>query len=278
MSNRQYAHSNAMMTVSTPISLQGRKALVTGSSHGIGSWLVEGLAQAGADVAVHGVASNEVLFATCERCANYAVHAVTVTGDLAESGRPAAIVDEVVGKLGGLDILILNASIQYRQWWDEWDADAARKMCAVNLEATAEMIAAAVPGMKAAGWGRVITLGSVQQYVPNPHTPFYAATKHAQLGYIRAIAGELAGSSVTLNNIALGVFETDRNRDALSDPVYRQKIQHTIPAGRFGNTDDCTGAALWLCSDAGGYVTGNDIVVDGGMSLGNPPKQEKPHD
>ena len=121
--------------------------------------------------------------------------------------------------------------------------------------------------MVARGWGRIVTLGSVQQVRLHPEMIVYAATKAAQANMVRNLARQFAASGVTVNNLAPGVFATDRNADALADPDYRSKVLAAIPAGIIAEPVDIAGAALLLCSDAGRYLTGADIPVDGGLGL-----------
>lgn len=129
------------------------------------------------------------------------------------------------------------------------------------------MIQVTVPPMQARRWGRVLTIGSVQQARPNPVMPVYAASKGAQTTFVKYLAKQVSGDGVTVNNLAPGVVLTDRSRAPLSDPKYAAKFLSYIPAGYFAEASDMAGMALLLCSEAGRYVTGQDIFVDGGMSL-----------
>ena len=121
--------------------------------------------------------------------------------------------------------------------------------------------------MKAKGWGRIVTIGSVNQYNNHPELSFYGVTKAAQKKMVENIAPSLAPFGVTVNNIAPGAIETPRNDAALADDGFRKKVVASIPAGYVGNPKDMNGAALLLCSDEGRYITGSEIIVDGGMHL-----------
>ena len=123
------------------------------------------------------------------------------------------------------------------------------------------------PAMKEKGWGRVITVGSVQQTKPHPDMAVYAATKCAVMSLVRNVAKQVAPYGVTVNNLSPGVIATPRNDAALSDPVYAEKVLAGIPMHFAGEPSDMAGAALLLASDAGRYITGIDLVVDGGMGL-----------
>lgn len=130
-----------------------------------------------------------------------------------------------------------------------------------------QLTAKYIPYMKKQHYGRIITIGSVNQYKQNPQLMVYAATKSAQMNFVQTMARELAGFGITVNNIAPGVILTPRNEEALSDKEYKAKIYSSIPAGFGGTPEDIAPAALLLCSDEGRYITGTDVVIDGGMHL-----------
>jgi NAD(P)-dependent dehydrogenase (short-subunit alcohol dehydrogenase family) len=121
--------------------------------------------------------------------------------------------------------------------------------------------------MKENGFGRILTVGSVQQYRPHKDMAVYAATKEAQMSLVKNIAKQVATYGITVNNLCPGVIATPRNDEALSNEEYRQKVLNGIPSGYAGEADDCAYAALYLCSTEARYVTGSEIIVDGGMHL-----------
>jgi len=121
--------------------------------------------------------------------------------------------------------------------------------------------------MKAKGWGRVITIGSVQEAKPHPDMLVYSATKAAQTNMVESLSLQLAKDGITVNNVAPGVIYTDRNVEALSDKEYAQKVKDSIPVGFYGKPEDCAGIVSLLCSDEGRYITGQSIFVDGGKSI-----------
>jgi NAD(P)-dependent dehydrogenase (short-subunit alcohol dehydrogenase family) len=129
------------------------------------------------------------------------------------------------------------------------------------------MIQVLAPPMQAEKWGRILSIGSVQEAKPHPDMLVYAASKAAQTNMIQNLSRMLAPDGITANNLAPGVITTDRNVDALSDSAYAEKVRSWIPAGILGSPDDCAGAALLLCSEAGRYITGQNLFVDGGMGL-----------
>ena len=221
--------------------LLGKTALVTGSTRGIGKAIGDAFEEFGATVIRHN----------------------TKVCDLAD----ANAVEAWLKTLPPVDIVVANASIQERMKWHEFAMDEARKEAQVNYLATLRIFQAAYPHMKAQKWGRLIVVGSVQERRPHPDMVAYAATKGAQENLVRNIARQVAAEGITVNNLCPGVFATDRNAEALSDPVYREKVLNAIPMHLAAEPEDAAGAALLLASDAGRYITGATILVDGGLSL-----------
>jgi NAD(P)-dependent dehydrogenase (short-subunit alcohol dehydrogenase family) len=253
-----------MMPVRDHFDLTGRKALVTGSSRGIGRAIALALAEYGADVAVHcarRVADAEEVAAQARA---FGVESMVVQADIGDAAGPPRLVEAVSEGLGPIDILVLNASIEERTPWAEISLEAFQRQVDVNLRSTMQLFQLVVPGMMARRWGRVVTLGSIQQVKPSPVMLLYAGHKMAQLNMARNLALQVARSGVTVNNLAPGAILTERNAEPLSDPEHRARIEGRIPLGRLGAPDDLVGAALLLCSDAGRYITGVDLFVDGG--------------
>lgn len=247
--------------------LSGRTALVTGSSRGIGRAIALGLAECGAAVAVHGTQPTQALEDTVADVQRISPRSIAVTGDLVLTDVPLRLVTEVSARLGSLDILVANASVQIRKPWAEVTDEEADQQMQINFHATLRMIQAAVPGMRARRWGRILTIGSVQQRRPHPDMVVYAASKAAQENLVRNLAKQLGPEGITINNLAPGVILTDRNTPALADETYAERVRQMIPVRYFAEATDCAGAALLLCSDAGRYITGVDLQVDGGMCL-----------
>ena len=247
--------------------LTGRTALVTGASRGIGRAIALGLARAGADVLVHAASRRAAADEVAASIRASGVRAGVCIADLAAADAPARIFQEATALLGRIDILVLNASVQFRRTWDHFDRAEFDQMLAVNFRASIELMLLAIPAMRTGHWGRILTLGSVQQTKPSPFMPVYAATKLAQLSIVRSYAKQLAPHGITINNLAPGIIETDRNVEALADADYRARMLAMVPAGRLGQPEDCAAAALLLCSDAGSYITGADLYIDGGMCL-----------
>jgi NAD(P)-dependent dehydrogenase (short-subunit alcohol dehydrogenase family) len=247
--------------------LTGRRALVTGAPRGIGKSIALALAECGADVVINYASSKALGEAAADEARAFGVKAFAIQAELGQDGAARRLYEESVAALGGVDILVHNASVQYRTAWGDIPSSEFDHQIAVNLKAMVELTQAAVPPMCDRGWGRVLMIGSVQQAKPHPEMWIYAGTKHAQLNMSRNLALRVAQYGVTVNNLAPGAINTFRNEETLSDPENVARMNARIPLGRVGEPDDCAAAALLLCSDAGRYITGADLFVDGGLSI-----------
>ena len=170
-------------------------------------------------------------------------------------------------KTGAVDILVLNASVQYKErWLDITDAHFEAQVN-VNLRSTWKLMQLYYPAMEANGWGRIVTVGSVNQHRQHPELSMYAATKCAVMSLVKNIAKTAAPHGVTVNNISPGAIRTPRNEAVWNDPAKRAAVEAQIPAGRFGTAEEVANAVLFLCGEDAGYITGDDLTVDGGMRL-----------
>ena len=239
--------------------LKNKTALVTGSTQGIGYAIAQTFAKAGARVFVH--CSSDIGKAEKIRAELGAFGAVTA--DLSDENATHALHKAT----GDVDILVTNASVQFRTPWDKIPISELDKQVNVNFKSTLLLMQAYYPAMKEKGWGRIITVGSVQQTKPHPDMAIYAATKCAVMSLVKNVAKQVAPFGVTVNNLSPGVIATPRNDAALSDPIYAEKVMAGIPMHFAGEPSDMAGAALLLASDAGRYMTGIDLAVDGGMGL-----------
>ena len=243
--------------------LKGRTALVTGSSRGIGRAIAMLLGEAGAQIRFHASKPSARLDDTLAEAKGKGIDCDSVAADLST---PEGI-ETIVQTVRETDILILNASVQAYQTLTEFDPEEFAREFNTNVRSSFALVKAFLPGMAKRGFGRIITIGSVNQWKQSPRLCIYASTKSAQVNMIMNCARSYAKFGVTANNIAPGVIATDRNKAALDDPAMAEMIMKQIPAARFGTAEDCAGLALLLCSEAGSYITGADIPVAGGMQL-----------
>lgn len=255
------------MNDNSRFTLKGRTALITGSSRGIGAAMALGLGRAGANVVVHCVENVETANEVCKSIQSLGSQAVPIRGDLRDASAVEHIATQALDAFGQIDILIHNASIQFRTDWRAITREQAIELFNINLFSALDLTQRLAPPMITRGWGRMLMIGSVQQMVPHPEMALYAASKSALENLTRNLAKQLASSGVTANTLAPGVIDTDRNKQALGNETYLQQILAKIPAKRVGQPEDCVGAALMLCSDAGAYITGQTLFIDGGMSL-----------
>lgn len=240
-----------------------KTALITGSSRGIGRALALRLAKEGYKVILHGIIDSpkaEEVKTLVEKAGGMAEF---IPADLSNPEN-ISVLSEAAKKC---DVLVLNASVQIKKKWEDITTEDAYTQINCNFVSSLKLIQAAVPHMKENNWGRIITIGSVQEAKPHPDMLVYSATKAAQTNMVKSLSLQLASFGITVNNVAPGVIYTDRNVDALSDPVYAKKVMDSIPVGFYGEPDDCAGIVSLLCSEEGRYITGQNLFVDGGKSV-----------
>jgi NAD(P)-dependent dehydrogenase (short-subunit alcohol dehydrogenase family) len=269
------AHAEAARRVAERFSMRGRRALVTGGSVSIGRAIALAFADAGADVAIHHARAADVAFGKPDA-------AEATAADIRARGRRAAVIEadfEVSGEarrsvqaaeqaLGGVDVLVVCASIQYRTPFDEVTPEQIERQIQINFRASIELLQAAMPPMKARGWGRVLTLGSINETRPEPVLSIYAALKSAQHNLAINLARQYAPFGVTVNNLSPGLIATERNAWRRVDTAEWAGIERGAnPMGRAGTPEEMAGAALLLCSDAGSFITGADVQATGGKHL-----------
>ena len=239
--------------------LTGKTALVTGATQGIGFAIAKCLSEHGAKVFVAGASNLEKCRAACEKISG----SVPVCANLLNESD----LDALYQKTGDVDILVLNASMQYKAPWDEFSVEQYETMMDCNVKSSYLLIQKYTPAMKRKGWGRIVTLGSCNQYKQHPELSLYAVTKAAQMKMVQNFAPYLAPYGVTINNIAPGAIATPRNATIVDDDVLRASVEKKIPCGRFGKAEEIAPAVLLFCSEEGAYITGTDLVIDGGLSL-----------
>lgn len=240
-----------------------KTALITGASRGIGRAIAIALAEDGYEVILHcvnSIAKAEDVRAIIE---NVGGKAKILTADLCDPEQTKALAEQ----MGNVDVLVLNASIQVRKAWQEITREESYAQLNCNFLSSMVLMQGVVPYMKQQKWGRIITIGSVQEAKPHPDMLIYSSSKAAQTMMVKSLALQLAEDGITVNNLAPGVIYTDRNVEALSDPEYAKKVTDSIPVKYYGEPEDCAGIVRLLCSEAGRYITGQSIYVDGGKSV-----------
>lgn len=240
-----------------------KTALVTGSSRGIGRAIAIRLAKDGYRVLVHAAVNMAKAEETKAVILKNGGEAEILVANLTDLEQTKVLCE----KMGEVDVLVLNASIQYRTPWQEISPEACCEQLNCNFTSSMLLIQAAVNHMKQQKWGRIVTIGSVQEAKPHPDMLVYAASKAAQTNMMQSLSLQLAKDGITVNNVAPGVIYTDRNVAALSDAEYAQKVTNSIPVGFYGVPEDCAGIVSLLCSEEGRYITGQSIYVDGGKSI-----------
>jgi len=240
-----------------------KTALITGSSRGIGRAIALRLARDGFHILLHGASDSRKLQETAMELRQAGGTAETFFADLCDPAQT----QQLARNCTKADVLVLNASVQCRRPWQEIPVEECLAQMNCNFVSSLLLIQAAVPHMQAAGWGRIITIGSVQEAKPHPDMLVYSASKAAQTNMMQSLSLQLAKDGITVNNVAPGVICTDRNTEALSDAEYAKQVTDSIPVGFCGLPEDCAGMVSLLCSEEGRYITGQSIYVDGGKSI-----------
>ena len=243
-------------------SLDGKKALVTGASAGLGAAIAVALAEAGADVACHG--NTRSPDETCAEVEKIGRRAIALKGDLADRNSPGALIEEMTREFGRIDILINNAgtirrapAVEYRE--EDWDA-----VIEVNLSSLFRLSQLAGQRMIAQGRGKIVNIASLLSFQGGITVPAYAAAKGGVAQLTKALANEWAAQGVNVNAIAPGYMRTSNTLALQRDETRNRQILERTPAGRWGEPQDIAGAALFLSSAASDYVHGHVLVVDGG--------------
>jgi len=242
--------------------LDGKAALVTGGSRGLGRAAALALAEAGADVAI--VANKTGGSETEEAIRSWGRKARTIVADLSDAGAIPEVVRQAEETFGKIDILVNNAGIIRRTPAVDHAARDWHDVINLNQHAVFFLCQHAGRGMLERGYGKIINIASVLSFQGGINVPGYAASKHAVAGLTKALANEWAGKGVNVNAIAPGYMVTDNTEALRRDETRNRQIAERIPAGRWGTPDDLKGAVVFLASDASAYVHGHILCVDGG--------------
>jgi len=249
--------------------LEGRRAIVTGASSGIGKATAERLGREGASVCVNYYSEQErsdaeAVAAAVERAG---VTALAVQADVGDEGQVTAMVEQARQALGGLDLLVNNAGIENQVALLELPLGDWERVLRTNLTGAFLCLREAGKVMAAAGGGVVVNVSSVHEFIPWPGFAHYCASKGGMRMLATTAARELAPKKVRVVNVAPGAIVTPINKFVLDDPEAEHAVEEEIPLGRIGNADEVAAAVAWVASDEADYVTGTTLVVDGGMSL-----------
>ena len=243
--------------------LNGRIALVTGASRGIGAAIAFSLAMAGAKVGVNYNISRESAEKVIEKITQGGGEAFLVEGNVSEEASAEAAVKQVIEQCGQIDILVNNAGITrdrllVRMKIEDWD-----EVLDVNLRGTFLCSKLVMPQMIKQRKGRIVNISSVVGLTGNPGQANYAAAKAGLIGFTKAVAREVASRNVTVNAVAPGFIATGMVEELTEDT--QKQILDKIPMGRFGSADDVSQAVLFLCGPGASYITGQVITIDGGL-------------
>jgi 3-oxoacyl-[acyl-carrier protein] reductase len=245
--------------------LQGKKALVTGGSRGIGKATALALAAAGAEVAINFQYSASAAEEVCQAIRDLDIHANIFQADISKEEDSKRMTAAVLKEFGGIDILVNNAGItrdksflkMTRELWDE--------VLGVNLNGPFNLTRAFLPGMVEAGWGRVINMSSIVGQTGNFGQANYAVTKGGLIAFTMTLAREVARKGVTVNAVAPGFIETDMTKDLAEAAL--ASVKALTPVGRLGKPEEVAAAVVFLASPQASYITGQVIPVNGGMYM-----------
>jgi gluconate 5-dehydrogenase len=253
-----------MITANT-FRLDGKLALITGSSAGIGLALAQGLAEAGAAVVLNGRDIRKLaLVGGALREQGHTVHEVPF--DVTDADACEAAVARIEAEIGPIDILVNNAGMQRRGTFHEYAASDWQALMRTNLDSLFYMSRAVSPRMVARRAGRIINICSVQSELGRPGIAPYAASKGAAKMLTKGMAIDLGPHGITVNGIGPGYFKTELTEKLVNDTTFSAWLTGRTPSRRWGEVDELAGAAVFLCSDAASFVNGHVLYVDGGIT------------
>lgn len=252
------------MNVLDTFRLDGKTALVTGGTKGLGLAMARALAEAGANIALCSRHADEARQAAAQIAEATGRRTAGFEADITRSDSIARLAGGIKEALGPVDILINNAGCNVRKPVSELTEDDWDLVVDTSAKGSFLVSKAFMPGMIERKWGRIVMLGSIMSFVSLPGRAAYATAKSALLGLARTLSLEGAPAGVTVNLICPGPFETPMNRVLMNDPEAYKAFLAKIPLGRWGQPEELGGLAVFLCSPAGAFVTGTSVVIDGG--------------
>ena len=251
------------------MNLQGKVALITGASRGLGRAMAVELSAAGAAVILVGrdrTKLEETAAAAAQRDKQSSAQIAVFVTDVSVEAQVLALQEHVAKQFGRVDILVNNAGINLRKPLVQFTLDEWHRVMDANLTSVFLMCRAFIPLMQGRNWGRIINLSSIMSHVSLPGRTAYSSSKAALLGFTRALAQELAPDGITVVGISPGPFATELNTALINDAELNRQFLTKIPLGRWGKPEEIGKLARFLCSDDAGFITGTDILIDGGWT------------
>ena len=245
--------------------LKGRIALVTGASKGLGRAMAIALAKHGAHLVLV-ARDKEKLASVAQEVADAGSTADVFAADITKEDQVLQLESDVSAKVGKVQILINNAGTNLRKNITDFTLDEWRGVQDTNVTSVFLMCRSFVPHMKGSGYGRILNMTSIMAHVSLPQRTAYSSTKASLLGLTKALALELATEGITVNGISPGPFATEMNTAILQNPELNAQFISKIPVGRWGKVEEIGALACYLCSDLAGFITGTDILIDGGWT------------